>query len=218
VQAKSIAGLLSVMVAIWGVGALWVCHGSACAPGSWDGRILHWFAGIRTAALDGLLSALTWMGSLAVLVPLAAVAVIWLLVVRRRHEAILVGAALVGISAITHALKLTIARPRPAWHEAVIAMPVDFSFPSAHAAQITAFVMALSLVLNRLTVRRMTLICAFGTLLVLVVCVSRLYLQVHFPSDVLAGCLTAMLWVTALAHLLPARHDIAKPCWGLHEK
>ena len=206
-QAKSIAGLLAVMAAIWGVGALWVCHGSACAPGSWDARILHWFDGIRTAALDGLLSALTWMGSLAVLVPLAAAAVIWLLVVRRRREAILVGAALVGISAITHALKLTIARPRPAWHEAVIAMPLDLSYPSAHAAQSRAVVWACVLVSGSMKIRRVGLIAAFGALLVLVVCASRLYLQVHFPSDVLAGCLAAMLWVTTLAHLLPVGND-----------
>lgn len=195
------------IAAIAVIGTHWVCHGPACGTHSLDARILHWFASIRSRVLDDLLSVVTWLGSLAVLLPLAAVAMLWLIRRQERREAIFVGAALLGISALAHLLKWMVARPRPNWHEAVIAVPLDLSFPSAHAAQITAFVMALVMVLRHLRMPRLERVAAFGALLILVVSVSRLYLQVHFPSDVLAGCLWAALWVAVLAHLLLVRDD-----------
>ncbi|MFN0303793.1 MAG: phosphatase PAP2 family protein [Burkholderiales bacterium] len=198
---------LASIAAIALIGAHWICHGASCTAHSLDARVLHWFASNRSPLLDDLLSIFTWLGSLAVLLPLAAFAILCLIRLQRHREAIFVGAALVGISALTHWMKWAVARPRPNWHEAVVAMPIDLSFPSAHAAQITAFVIALVVVLKHLRMPRLEHIAAFGAILILIVSVSRLYLQVHFPSDVLAGCLAAALWVAALAHLLPVRHD-----------
>lgn len=151
----------------------------------------------RHPALTAGFAALTWLGSLFVLLPLA----IWM----ARHHAIanrsrlflplaVVGAALVG-----HALKLAFDRPRPDLFAPLIDMPADASFPSAHAMQVTAFVIAWLLWSGRI---RQTAWLTSGIIVILLVGLSRIYLQVHYPSDVAFGMLCGLVWVLLL-HALP---------------
>jgi len=77
-------------------------------------------------------------------------------------------------------------------------MPEDWSFPSAHAAQVTAFALAW-LLRPGAAPGRIEIAVLFAT--VTAVFASRLYLQVHFPSDVVAGALLATLWVLLLRRL-----------------
>jgi membrane-associated phospholipid phosphatase len=88
-------------------------------------------------------------------------------------------------------------RPRPDLLPVWTAMPTDWSYPSAHAMQITALAVAVVFVAAR---RRALWVLPLGSA-VLLVGLSRIYLQVHFPSDVLAGTLAAALWVGGL-HVL----------------
>lgn len=135
------------------------------------------------------------------LVP-AVVASMSLLAYRRRiREGLFLGLALVGTIVIVHVSKLVAARPRPADINAVIAMPWDLSFPSAHSAQIVAVVLASLIVVSRLAIGWLKWLIPIGALCVLLVATSRIYLQVHYPSDVLAGTLAAGLWVFGLAKL-----------------
>ena len=73
--------------------------------------------------------------------------------------------------------------------EPLFAMPHDLSFPSAHAMQVTAFALAVLLALSA----KSRLLWAGAVLLVSAVAASRLYLQVHFPSDVVFGVVAAHL-------------------------
>jgi undecaprenyl-diphosphatase len=77
-------------------------------------------------------------------------------------------------------------------------MPQDWSFPSAHAAQATAFALAWLL---RPGASPGRIEIAVLVAAVAAVFASRLYLQVHFPSDVLAGAVLATLWVLLLRGL-----------------
>jgi undecaprenyl-diphosphatase len=77
-------------------------------------------------------------------------------------------------------------------------MPDDWSFPSAHAAQATAFALAW-LLRPGASPGRPEIVVLFAA--VALVFASRLYLQVHFPSDVFAGALLAVLWVLFLRRL-----------------
>ncbi|MDP1607611.1 MAG: phosphatase PAP2 family protein [Rhodocyclaceae bacterium] len=163
----------------------------------WDHAGLTFAHAARAPWLDVLFTTVTWLGSLAVLLPLALL--VWW---RRRGDrgAAFVALALIGASALGHLAKLIAARPRPDLFPPLIPMPEDWSFPSAHAVQITAF--ALAWLLRPGTVPgRIEIAVLFAT--VAVVISSRLYLQVHFPSDVIAGALLATLWVVFL-HRLPA--------------
>jgi membrane-associated phospholipid phosphatase len=162
---------------------------------AWDQAGLALAHAARAPWLDSLFAAVTWLGSLAVLLPLALL--IWW---RRRGDrsAAFVALALIGASALGHLAKLIAARPRPDLFPPLIAMPEDWSFPSAHAVQVTAFALAW-LLRSGTTPVRTEIAVLFAA--VAAVFASRLYLQVHFPSDVVAGALLATLWVLLLRRL-----------------
>jgi undecaprenyl-diphosphatase len=123
-----------------------------------------------------------------------------LLAVRERHDLLPVLAVAVAwpCEALTVALlKRAVGRPRPPLADPslhpLVALPNSSSFPSGHAAAAFAFAVALSLLAPRLR----WLYLAVATL----VAVSRVWLGVHYPSDVLAGALVggACGWLGASA-------------------
>lgn len=162
---------------------------------SWDHAGLALAHAARTPWFDGVFVVVTWFGSLAVLLPLTLL--VWW---RRRGDrnAAFVALALIGASALGHLAKLVAARPRPDLFPPLIAMPEDWSFPSAHAAQVTAFALVW-LLRPGAAPGRIEIVVLFAA--VTAVFASRLYLQVHFPSDVAAGALLATFWVLLLRRL-----------------
>ncbi|MCX7165392.1 MAG: phosphatase PAP2 family protein [Rhodocyclales bacterium] len=148
--------------------------------------------------LDLVFLTLTWLGSLMVLLPLALATGI-LLWRRGNHiEAGFVILALAGASALARLAKHFSQRPRPDLFAALTPAGSSLSFPSAHAVQVTAFAAASLLVGSRLTLNRGRRIMPAVFLIVALVDFSRVYLQVHYPSDVLAGTLAAACWVAGL--------------------
>lgn len=161
----------------------------------WDYAGLAMADAARAPWLDSFFLAITWLGSLAVLLPLA-VFVWWQ---RGDSKASFVALALLSSSALVHSAKLIAARPRPDVFPPLIDMPVDASFPSAHAMQATAFAMAWLMQPGKSPgMVESSLLLTVAAL----VCFSRLYLQVHFPSDIIAGVMFAALWVLFLRKLL----------------
>ena len=179
-------------------GARLVCRSGQCAATALDGAGLGVAHSLRHAALDGWVQGITWLGSLAVLLPLMALACARKLRDGQRHEAVFLMLALLGASLLGHLTKLLVARPRPDLYAALVPIPIDWSYPSAHTMQVVAFAVAFILVF---ATRRVLWVGLFG-LLVFVVGLSRIYLQVHFPSDVLAGALAALCWVAGLYALM----------------
>jgi undecaprenyl-diphosphatase len=169
---------------------------------SWDDQILLFAAAHRSDALDAFFRGVTWLGSLYLLAPIATLVTILLLRAQRRWEAALLiigfGAGSLGV----HIVKALLGRSRPDLVEPLIALPKDGSFPSAHTAQIVAFTLCVVLIVRR-TVPEWQVV-AVVVALVFAICVgiSRVYLQVHFPSDVLAGALGGILWVALVQRLL----------------
>jgi undecaprenyl-diphosphatase len=177
-----------------------------------DRQILEWLAASRTVALDRIFMNVSWAGSSFFLVPLIFVFAVILTIRKHILEAIFLICSFVGAGAINNLAKSVIARPRPNLFPAVFDIPAGFSFPSTHSVQITAFVLALLLVLKVTTgARWFILSIVLGGSLIVLVCLSRLYLQVHYPTDVVAGFLTALFWVVGLAALmLPDRQGKAE--------
>lgn len=161
----------------------------------WDEAGLALAHAARVPWLDSLFVVVTWFGSLAVLLPLALLVWWWR---RGDRSAAFVALALIGASALGHLAKLVAARPRPGLHPPLIPMPEDWSFPSAHAVQVTAFALGWLLRPGAAPGR---IEIAVLLAAVAVVIASRLYLQVHYPSDVVAGALLATLWVVFLRRL-----------------
>lgn len=167
----------------------------------WDRAILDWFSQIRNDRLDQVMTALTWLGSLFLLGPLAALIAWWLYRQQQARHAVLLLVALGGVAVIGRCAKWWIDRPRPDFHTWLSTLPLDTSYPSLHALQATAFFLALALIMPRLW---LWFLAAF---LASLVALSRLYLQVHFPSDILAGMAGATIWTLALYWMQTRSHE-----------
>jgi membrane-associated phospholipid phosphatase len=160
--------------------------------GVWDAGILGWFFGLRTPPLDQAMLTITWLGSLFVLAPVACLVCIRLASQGRQEEAWFLVYSLAGAALLGRLAKWWIERPRPDLHTWLSQLPLDTSYPSLHALQATAFLLGLALILNSKGFWPVAFILAAA------IAISRLYLQVHFPSDIVAGALTAILWTLCL--------------------
>ncbi len=156
----------------------------------------------RNPWLDMAFAILTWLGSLATLLPIAALAAyrLW----RRGYggEARFLVLALVGAAVLTQLAKQLVVRPRPELFPALVPVFSPWSFPSGHALQVTAFAVALLVLVLRLRPRWWPGAALVLAAMVVLVGLSRLYLQVHYPSDVLAGTVAAVCWVCGLRAIL----------------
>ena len=130
----------------------------------------------------------------------------------RRQGVLLLGGLAVGVLVGNVALKNLIARPRPCWVESVpllIASPTDYSFPSGHTAASFAAVAALYLAGARRLWKP-------ALVLGMLIAFSRLYLYVHYPSDILGGVLVGLFagWVGSriAAKLLKCSPALARMC------
>lgn len=155
--------------------------------------------------MDSVFLAMTWLGSSYLLLPLAACLSLLLVWAGRSAQAMLLSLSLVLTMISVHTMKLMFHRPRPVTTtELLVPMPPDWSFPSAHTAQATAFFLALGLIAMRLLPPFWaSLVALFSLLVIGVVAYSRIYLQVHFVSDVLAGMALAILVVWAVQLAIP---------------
>lgn len=168
---------------------------------------LSFAAAHRSDVLDQLFRGITWLGSLYVLIP-SGIALVCLLGYRRyRFEAILLTVGLSGAPLLAHISKQILARPRPELYQPLIEMPASGSFPSAHVTQATAFFLCLFLVVRRASPDWKFRVACTAVFLVTCVAVSRVYLQVHFPSDTLAGLFLGMLWVNVVYKLMLRREQ-----------
>jgi membrane-associated phospholipid phosphatase len=169
----------------------------------WDYNLLYLAHGLRDIRLDRFFSFITWVGTLFVLAPLTLLICRFLIRKGRATEAWLLGLSLAGIALFSRLAKLWFARMRPNLFPVNGEIPLDAAYPSTHTAQIVAFAVAVCLILKP-EKQRLTYYSFLGTalLLALLVALSRIYLQVHFPSDVVGGALLGLLWVLGLFKLL----------------
>jgi membrane-associated phospholipid phosphatase len=152
------------------------------------------------------LSAVTQLGSTPVLALFVATAAAYLVPRLRGREAVFLVVTLVGAQLLTWILKAIFERPRPSFDDPV-ATASWFSFPSGHALGSIAVYGALAYVSARnIRSRRTRLAVLAGVgLLVAVIGFSRLYLGVHYLTDVLAGYSAGMAWLLLAVGLLHAR-------------
>ena len=132
---------------------------------------------------------------------LAAVVVIAFLIRGWRRGAVLVVVTLLGASLLDGGLKLLYGRTRPVAFFETYPSPSSFSFPSGHALFATAFFGGLAVLLwGRLVHPLLRLgVVILAAALILLIGFSRIYLGVHYPSDVLGGYAVGVVWVAAVA-------------------
>jgi undecaprenyl-diphosphatase len=152
--------------------------------------------------MDLFFTTITWLGSLYLLLPISVILCFLLLWTGKSEHVIFIALNLSVTILSAHVAKLIFRRPRPLTTDLLVPMPSDWSFPSAHTAQATAFFMSLTLIaLQTLPSAWANLFAISSLLLVGIVGYSRIYLQVHYVSDVLAGFFLAA-FVFSLAYLI----------------
>ena len=165
----------------------------------YDRSVMLWLHVRESPGMTTTMSAVTELGGV-VAVPIIAVAWAGLLWWRgRRRDAALLAAAVIGSTLLNAVLKAVFQRDRPDFWEHLV-VEDSYSFPSGHA--MASMSLAAALVVIAWSSRWRWPAIALATVYVLVVGVSRLYLGVHFPSDVLAGWCVAVAWVVVVAVVL----------------
>ena len=157
-----------------------------------DEAILWFVRDHVPAALHGFFELVTLGGSARVVLPATATGVVALLVARRRSEAVLLGASVVTATLVVWCMKALVGRARPALWEAQWYW--GSSFPSGHTLSTAAFSTAAALCVARIWPRAGNPAMVLAVLWTGLVAASRLVLDVHWPSDVLAAmCLGAFI-------------------------
>jgi undecaprenyl-diphosphatase len=164
---------------------------------------------IGPAWVEGVLFDITALGSPVVLGLVVLIITGYLLLEGRVQTALMVLTASISGELLDSLLKLWIARPRPS------AVPhlrtvVSASFPSGHAMESAIIYLTLGALLMRVVQGRITKIYCMGMAMFLtfIVGVSRVFLGVHYPTDVVGGWMLGFLWA-AIIFLVTRRFDDA---------
>lgn len=190
-------GLSASAFVVWGFAEITeeVVEGESRA---FDRAVLFWIDSNVPAWMDGPMRAVTTLGYYKVVLPLLAAAAALFYFVRWRLSAVLLLVCTAGGIFLTTVLKAVFRRTRPEVIDSGYTAGF-YSFPSGHATVAVGFYGALTLILAyRLRGPARWTVVAVGTLLVLAIGFSRLYLGVHYPTDVLAGFLAAPLWLVSV--------------------
>lgn len=196
------AALATVVAAVFAFAAIARLVAGGATQGA-DEAVLRWIAARHGPVLDTLALQATYLGATSVVAMTLLVASTFLWLSRHHWSVALLWTAVMGNALLNTALKAAFSRPRPEvfpYRVAGIGESLS-SFPSGHAMSSVVVYGTLAYLVARLEptrrMRRATL--AFAAVLVLLVGGSRLYLGVHYPSDVLAGWVAGLAWATACA-------------------
>ena len=165
-----------------------------------DRAILGWMAARRTPALNGFMVGVTTLGSAIFLAPLIIVTLVTLMVRRDLRGVVHLIVASLGTWPLESVTKGLVARARPTEVEPVVKV-TGFSYPSGHSLATAAVCLTIALIVSSHLRARATkaALVAGASALVVLVGLSRVYLGVHYPSDVLSGISLGTSWALMLA-------------------
>lgn len=171
-----------------------------------DGPVTRFIVGHRTPWLTTAMAAVTSLGDRPILVPLVLVVGLTLAVRHRRWFPLgFLVAAQLGSIILSNVVKVLVARRRPRIGP-LVATATGYGFPSAHATQAAAVWGALTvLAVQPRTSRRARRGVMAAAALVLLIGSSRVYLGVHWASDVLGGWILGALWLAGLVVITQSR-------------
>jgi undecaprenyl-diphosphatase len=161
---------------------------------SWERHMLRWFHGHPLPpAFDALMLIAPFTGTNLTMTPTVLLISLWLW--RWRHRPLLAAHLVVvalGALLLNITLKWQVGRQRPDLFPAR-GLYAWSSYPSGHAIFVVAFYFTVALVLHREHGWRWPF--AVAAVIAVLNVVSRLYLEVHWPTDLIGGLLTGMVWL-----------------------
>jgi undecaprenyl-diphosphatase len=193
-------GLLAAAVAL----ALFVVLGYQVRSGdptAWDLTGRAWVRSLETPELSAVMWGASVYGAPLRLSPLGLVAAAAFLLRGWRRGALLVVVTLAGAWLLDTGLKTLFARARPDAFFDYYPAPRSFSFPSGHALFAVCFFGGVAVLLSHRLQSRLAwiLVWAVALALIILIGVSRIYLGVHYPTDVIGGFAVGIVWVASVA-------------------
>ena len=193
-----LAALIVLTAGAWAFGAVAeeVAEGDTARS---DQRVADWLHGSATDPFTEAFRTLTWTGNggLLAVVVLVAALVLW----RKGYvrDALFVVFAFLGAEVITFGMKHGFRRERP-FFEDPLATAGSFSFPSGHSLVSLAVYGSIAIVIARHTRNRRVAaaVVLVTALWIVTIGFSRLYLGVHFVTDVIAGYAAGAAWLALL--------------------
>ena len=166
-----------------------------------DWVIMEWLSQHRSVPLNKIFIPLSTIGGMPFVLFLTTVWCFYQVWYKKYANVVFISLGLIGSIATVWLLKYVISRPRPPemYH---LVNSYGAAFPSAHSVYAAALgCLAIYLSLQH---SRQHIITVVAFIWLLIMGISRVYLGVHFPSDVLAGWSISFIWITLL-YLLYAK-------------
>lgn len=178
---------------------------------TFDTAVLRWMGTHQLPWLSDVMVELTALGTGLVVMTMVAVAALFLWLTRHRHSAVLLLVSTAGAIVLNNILKVGFERPRPQvfqWGTHV----TTSSFPSGHAMSAAAVYATIAYLAARLQEQRASRVATLvvAALVIVLISVSRVYLGVHYPSDVVAGVAIGIAWAAFCMATLEMMQRLAR--------
>lgn len=175
-----------------------------------DSSLMQWFIDHRNGTATVFAKSVSALGDTATMTMLGVVACAGLAWRRQWETAVFVGFTALGAGALVFFGKLLIGRPRPPLIDRMV-VEINHSYPSGHALGSTVVVGVVVAVLLPLLRGLWRTLLVTGTVLFVVgVGVSRLYLGVHWPTDIVAGWIFGLIWLSMCFSFRPVLAEHAR--------
>ncbi|PWW33967.1 MULTISPECIES: phosphatase PAP2 family protein [Paenibacillus] len=161
-----------------------------------DDTLITWIQGMESPSMTRWMELFTWIGSGLPVVAITLISMIVLYVfLGHRRELLFLGCVIAGSAILNTLLKLVFQRARPTIHRIIEA--TGYSFPSGHSMTAFSLYGGLAFLIWKhvpTTVGRIAII-VVSAAFILTIGMSRIYLGVHYPSDVVGGYFLSGCWL-----------------------
>ncbi len=162
---------------------------------AFDDTVIRWMGAHHSPTMDAVMLEVTALGTGTVVLMIVAVAALFLVLTKHKYSASLLLASTFGGLVLNGVLKLGFNRPRPSIFVPAV-HTVSSSFPSVHAMSAAIVYSTVAYLAARLHKRMWArwVVMTMALILIAFISFSRLYLGVHYPSDVVAGVAIGLAW------------------------
>jgi membrane-associated phospholipid phosphatase len=200
IGAIGLGGLAICLLLIWALAKL---SGEILERESFafDTSFLLWLHQFANPTLDHVMVTITQLGNPIVVIPVAIITLGILGWSRQRSPALLFAIACLGGVILNTGLKLVFTKPRPElWQRLIV--ETSYSYPSGHALGSMVLYGMIAYFLSQRYSKFSKIIYVAAAGLILTICFSRLYLGVHWPTDIVAGLGIGLLWLVICITML----------------
>jgi undecaprenyl-diphosphatase len=205
-----LGGAILAVVCTWAFAEI-AGHVRSGATQTFDDNVMRWMAEHQTETMQKVMLEVTALGTGTVVAMIVFVAGTFLWLNKHKHSALLLLVATFGGLMLNNFLKTGFNRPRPQIFKWAT-YAVSSSFPSGHAMSSVIVYGTVAYLAARLQQRAASraLTLGFAALIIALICISRMYLGVHYPSDIAAGLIIGLAWAGFCMAVLEAAQLYAK--------